>query len=53
MIRTMLLAAALAFTTAAAAPEPPRVELWRIDCGDFGPASSWSTAATSSAMIAG
>jgi N-acyl homoserine lactone hydrolase len=38
MIRTMLLAAALAFTTAAA-PAKPKVQLWRIDCGDFGPKS--------------
>ena len=37
MIRTMLLAAALAFTTAAAPAEPAKVQLWRIDCGDFGP----------------
>lgn len=35
MIRTILLAAALALTTAAA--PSPKVELWRIDCGDFGP----------------
>ena len=37
MIRTMMLAAALALTTAATAPKPPAVELWRIACGDFGP----------------
>lgn len=36
MIRSILLAAALAFTTAAA-PAGPRVKLWRIDCGNFGP----------------
>ena len=40
MLRTIMLAAALAFTTAAAPPESPppgsRVELWRIDCGNFG-----------------
>lgn len=36
MIRTIVLVAALAFTTASA-PAEPRVELWRIDCGNFGP----------------
>lgn len=36
MIRTILLGAALLLATAGAAPAP-KVELWRLDCGTFGP----------------
>ncbi|MHA4836198.1 N-acyl homoserine lactonase family protein [Sphingopyxis sp. MSC1_008] len=38
MVRTILLGAALLLTTASAVSTPtPKVELWRLDCGSFGP----------------
>lgn len=38
MVRTILLGAALFLTTASAVSTPtPKVELWRLDCGSFGP----------------